>query len=77
MNFLSKRIDVYKRQARRTANESVTILGKERADTLTNECSEFRETFNKIHHIEDSFSVDFGGQLEWNEDCLLYTSRCV
>ena len=55
-------------RARRTANESVTILGKERADTLTNECSEFRETFNKIHHIEDSFSVDFGGQLEWNEE---------
>lgn len=55
-------------RARRTANESVTLLGKERADTLTNECSDFRETFNKIHHIEDSFSVDFGGQLEWNEE---------
>ena len=58
-------------RARRTANESVTILGKERADTLTNECSEFRETFNKIHHIEDSFSVDFGGQLEWNEEAYI------
>lgn len=55
-------------RARRTANESVTLLGKERADTLTNECSDFRETFNKIHHIEDSFPVDFGGQLEWNEE---------
>lgn len=55
-------------RARQAANESVTRLGQDRMDILRNECPQFRETFDKIHHIEDPLSGDSGGQLKWNKE---------
>ena len=55
-------------KARQAANEAVKNLGQLRIDTLQNEISQFMNSFNQIHHLEASFSKDFGGQLKWNKE---------
>ena len=54
--------------ARQAANEAVQILGQMRIDALQNEISQFMESFNKIHHVEASFSDDVGGALTWRKE---------